>query len=103
MSRFDHNIKTYTTSVLSKSHLKWPMGIEEVIPADRKSRSQKPQVYYTSSVSHNETLSLQKAMTEIAQLAASALLPFSDSKTLDTISSTDDQIDDVKSDNEQPE
>ena len=42
-------------------------------------------------------------MTEIAQLAASALLPFSDSKTLDTISSTDDQIDNVKSDNEQPE
>ena len=98
MSGFDHNIKAYSTSDLTKPHAKWPVNSEEVILTDRQSRSQKPEVYYTLSDSLNKTLPLQEAAAETAQLAASAPLPSSDSEALDTSSSTDDQTDDVQKD-----
>ena len=96
MSGFDHNIIAYSTSDLSKPHVKWSVNSDEVILTDRKSRSQKPEVCYPLSDSLNKTLPLQEAATESAQLAASAPLPSSDSETLDTSSSTYDQIDDVQ-------
>ena len=80
MSGFDHNIKAYSTSDLTKPHAKWPVNSEEVILSDRQSRSQKPEVYYTLSDSLNKTLPLQEAAAETAQLAASAPLPSSDSE-----------------------
>ena len=90
MSGFDHNIKAYSTSDISKPTKVWQVTRKEIIPRDRSTRAQKPTVQYVLSDGLNDTQPLQKA-----EVAASAPLPPSDSENRDSSSSTEEQIDEL--------
>jgi len=95
MSGFDHNIKAFSTSDISKPTKVWQVTRKEIIPRDRSTRAQKPTVQYVLSDGLNDTQPLQQSLLEKAEVAASAPLPPSDSENCDTSSSTEEQIDEL--------
>ena len=78
MSAFDHNVKAYSTTDISKPVKEWSVEKVEVIPRDRYTRAQKPTVQYLLSDALSETLPLEESLAERAEAAASAPLPSSD-------------------------
>ena len=56
MSSFDHNVKAYSTTDISKPVKEWSVARKEVIPRDRFTRAQKQTVHYILSDALSDTL-----------------------------------------------